>query len=86
MKGIIDEDDELSNEGWRRWDNFENTNHDHAEREYEMEHEDEVRYEEYVAIKEHEYDDLTGTNEDACHTYQEIFRRMDEGWMVTRAE
>ncbi|GJW02381.1 hypothetical protein Tco_1561237 [Tanacetum coccineum] len=42
--------------------------------------------EEYVAIKEHEYDDLTSTNEDACHTYQEIFRRMDEGWMVTRAE
>ncbi|GJZ73730.1 hypothetical protein Tco_0637876, partial [Tanacetum coccineum] len=37
--------------------------------------------EEYVAIKEHEYDDLTSTNEDACCTYQEIFRRMDEGWM-----
>ncbi|GKB02853.1 hypothetical protein Tco_0830942, partial [Tanacetum coccineum] len=55
MKGIIDEDDELSNE------------------------EDE----EYVAIKEHEYDDLMSTNEDVCHTYQEIFRRMDEGWMVS---
>ncbi|GJV70999.1 hypothetical protein Tco_1490994 [Tanacetum coccineum] len=25
---------------------------------------------EYVAIKEHEYDDLTSTNEDACRTYQ----------------
>ncbi|GKA21843.1 hypothetical protein Tco_0707805 [Tanacetum coccineum] len=37
--------------------------------------------EEYVAIKEHECDDLTSTNEDACHTYQEIFRRMDERWM-----
>ncbi|GJR71759.1 MAK10-like protein [Tanacetum coccineum] len=37
--------------------------------------------EEYVAIKENEYDDLTSTNEDACRTYQEIFRRMDEGWM-----
>ncbi|GJX71804.1 hypothetical protein Tco_0308975 [Tanacetum coccineum] len=95
-------------------DNFENTNRDHEEREYEMEHEDEERCEsfndttrnapvcnirrfemikysfgedeEYVAIKEHEYDDLTSTNEDACRTYQEIFRRMDEGWMVTRAE
>ncbi|GKA78731.1 hypothetical protein Tco_0785268 [Tanacetum coccineum] len=95
-------------------DNFENTNRDHEETEYEMEHEDEERCEsfndttrnapvcnirrfemikysfgedeEYVAIKEHEYDDLTSTNEDACRTYQEIFRRMDEGWMVTRAE
>ncbi|GJS81896.1 hypothetical protein Tco_0748437 [Tanacetum coccineum] len=37
--------------------------------------------EEYVAIKEHEYDDLTSTNEDACRTYQEIFHRMDKGWM-----
>ncbi|GKA23202.1 hypothetical protein Tco_0709164 [Tanacetum coccineum] len=42
MEGIIDEDDELNNEGWRRWDNFENTNCDHEEREYEMEHEDDV--------------------------------------------
>nr|GEZ36629.1 hypothetical protein [Tanacetum cinerariifolium] len=42
--------------------------------------------EEYVAIKECEYDDLTKTNEDACRAYQEIFRSMDEGWMVTRAE
>ncbi|GJR93726.1 hypothetical protein Tco_0265900 [Tanacetum coccineum] len=110
MEGIIDEDDESSNEGWRRWDNFENTNRDHEERKYEMEHEDEERCElfddnphqeapvcnirrfdmikysfgkdeEYVAIKECEYDD-----EDARHTYQEIFRRMDEGWMVARAE
>ncbi|GJV71223.1 hypothetical protein Tco_1491218 [Tanacetum coccineum] len=37
--------------------------------------------EEYVAIKEHEYDDLMSRNEDACRTYQEIFHRMDEGWM-----
>ncbi|GJV13426.1 hypothetical protein Tco_1354967 [Tanacetum coccineum] len=41
---------------------------------------------EYVAIKEYEYDDLTRTNKDACHAYQEIFRNMDEGWLVTRAE
>nr|GEW88868.1 probable serine/threonine-protein kinase SIS8 [Tanacetum cinerariifolium] len=34
---------------------------------------------EYVAIKEHGYDDLTSTNEDACRAYQEIFHRMDEG-------
>ncbi|GKD89482.1 hypothetical protein Tco_1364989, partial [Tanacetum coccineum] len=42
--------------------------------------------EEYVAIKEYEYDDLTRTNDDACHAYQEIFRNMDEGWLVTRAD
>ncbi|GJU49273.1 hypothetical protein Tco_1218828 [Tanacetum coccineum] len=32
MEGMIDEDDESSNEGWRRWDNFENTNRDNEER------------------------------------------------------
>nr|GEX09184.1 retrovirus-related Pol polyprotein from transposon TNT 1-94 [Tanacetum cinerariifolium] len=40
--------------------------------------------EEYVAIKEHEYDDLTSTNEETCRTYQEIFHRMDEEWMAKR--
>ncbi|GJW69101.1 restin, partial [Tanacetum coccineum] len=85
------EDDESSNEGWRRWNVYENTNHGHEEREYEMEHEDKERhelfdherlvcnirrfemikysfgkYEEYVAVKENEYDDLTSTSEDAC--------------------
>ncbi|GJX11191.1 hypothetical protein Tco_0201050 [Tanacetum coccineum] len=34
--------------------------------------------EEYVAIKENEYDDLTNTSKEAIHTYQEIFRMMDE--------
>ncbi|GJW97398.1 hypothetical protein Tco_0179206 [Tanacetum coccineum] len=42
--------------------------------------------EEYVAIKEYEYDDLARTSEDAYQAYQEIFRMIDEGWMVTRAE
>ncbi|GKB06868.1 hypothetical protein Tco_0835101 [Tanacetum coccineum] len=42
--------------------------------------------EEYVAIKEDEYDDLARTSNNACRTYQEIFCMMDEGWMVTRAE
>ncbi|GJW47628.1 hypothetical protein Tco_0079274 [Tanacetum coccineum] len=42
--------------------------------------------EEYVAVKENEYEDLTSTSEDACRAYQEIFRMMDEGWMVTRTE
>nr|GEV09147.1 hypothetical protein [Tanacetum cinerariifolium] len=42
--------------------------------------------EEYVAVKEDEYNDLEKTSNDACQAYQEIFRMMDEGWMVTRAE
>nr|GEW01636.1 hypothetical protein [Tanacetum cinerariifolium] len=42
--------------------------------------------EEYVAVKEDEYEDLTSTSEDAYRAYQEIFRMMDEGWMVARAE
>ncbi|GJS13928.1 hypothetical protein Tco_0408400 [Tanacetum coccineum] len=37
--------------------------------------------EEYVAVKEDEYDDLTITRKEACQAYQEIFRIMDEGWM-----
>ncbi|GJR65176.1 retrotransposon protein, putative, ty1-copia subclass [Tanacetum coccineum] len=42
--------------------------------------------EEYVAVKEDEYNDLTITSEEACRAYQEIFRMMDEGWMVTRTD
>ncbi|GKE45252.1 hypothetical protein Tco_1472536, partial [Tanacetum coccineum] len=37
--------------------------------------------EEYVAVKEDEYDDLARTSDDACRAYQEIFLMMDEGWM-----
>ncbi|GJV39733.1 hypothetical protein Tco_1418173 [Tanacetum coccineum] len=37
--------------------------------------------EEYVVVKEDEYDDLARTSKDACRAYQEIFRMMDEGWM-----
>ncbi|GKB65814.1 hypothetical protein Tco_0927226 [Tanacetum coccineum] len=42
--------------------------------------------EEYVAVKEKEYDNLTITRKEACQAYQEIFWIMDEGWMVTRVE
>ncbi|GKA69586.1 hypothetical protein Tco_0775650 [Tanacetum coccineum] len=42
--------------------------------------------EEYVVVKEDEYDDLTITRKEAYRVYQEIFQIMDEGWMVTRAE
>ncbi|GJX11614.1 hypothetical protein Tco_0201473 [Tanacetum coccineum] len=36
--------------------------------------------EEYVDVKEDEYDDLTITRKEACRAYQEIFRIMDDGW------
>ncbi|GKA86544.1 hypothetical protein Tco_0808255 [Tanacetum coccineum] len=42
--------------------------------------------EEYVAVKEYEYNNLTITSEEARRAYQEIFRMMDERWMVTRTE
>ncbi|GJT10730.1 hypothetical protein Tco_0857772 [Tanacetum coccineum] len=51
-----------------------------------QEMEEQHKEEEYVAVKEYEYDGLTRTNEDACHAYQEIFCNMDEGWLVRRAE
>ncbi|GJX53453.1 hypothetical protein Tco_1537222 [Tanacetum coccineum] len=35
--------------------------------------------EEYVAVKEDEYDDLMITRQEACRAYQEIFRKMDKG-------
>ncbi|GJY05158.1 retrovirus-related pol polyprotein from transposon TNT 1-94 [Tanacetum coccineum] len=37
--------------------------------------------EEYVAVKEDEYNDSIRASEDAPREYQEIFRMMDEGWM-----
>ncbi|GJZ18089.1 RNA-directed DNA polymerase, eukaryota [Tanacetum coccineum] len=114
MEGLINDDVESNNEGWKSWENFENTNGDRYEKEYEHDEKDEERCElfddttkelpvctvrrfemikysfgqdeEYVAVKEDEYEDLTSTSEDACRAYQEIFRMMDEGWMVTRAE
>ncbi|GJS61164.1 hypothetical protein Tco_0655948 [Tanacetum coccineum] len=112
MEGLINEDVESNDEGWKSWDDFEITNGDRNEWEYENEHEDNeihelcgnethelpvcnirifemIKYsfgqdEEYVAVKENEYEDLTSTSEDACRAYQEIFRMMDEGWMTIR--
>ncbi|GJU18012.1 hypothetical protein Tco_1145978 [Tanacetum coccineum] len=112
MEGLIN-DDESSNDYWKRWKSHEIYYHDYDEEEYENKNHKErhelcgietrevtvcqikrykmIKYsfnneEEYVAIKEDEYDDLTITSEEACRAYQEIFRMMDEGWMVTRTE
>ncbi|GJX10630.1 putative reverse transcriptase domain-containing protein [Tanacetum coccineum] len=78
MEGSIS-DEESSNDGWKRWESHEITYHDHDENETHGERQE--LYEEYVAVKEYEYDDLAKTSDDACRAYQEIFRKMDEGWM-----
>ncbi|GKA74987.1 hypothetical protein Tco_0781365 [Tanacetum coccineum] len=41
---------------------------------------------EYVAIKERKHSDHSRTNVDACQDYQELFRIMDEGWLLTKAK
>ncbi|GJZ69202.1 hypothetical protein Tco_0632752 [Tanacetum coccineum] len=84
MEGLINEDDESSNNDEERCELFDN--HElpvFTIRRFEM-----IKYsfgqdEEYVVFKEDEYDDLTRTSEDACRAYQEIFRMMDEGWMTS---
>ncbi|GJX99621.1 hypothetical protein Tco_0356640 [Tanacetum coccineum] len=85
MEGFIDDIDESRYEQMRRWNIY--TNYDDA---YEINHEDNEREElcedhklPYVAVKEDEYDNLTITREEACRAYQEIFRKMDEGWMTS---
>ncbi|GJU80465.1 hypothetical protein Tco_1282830 [Tanacetum coccineum] len=53
MEGIIeDEDNRSSNEGWRIWNIYDNTNHGHEEREYEMEYEDKERRK--IVFSDHE--------------------------------
>ncbi|GJT18581.1 hypothetical protein Tco_0877287 [Tanacetum coccineum] len=42
--------------------------------------------EKFIAIKVCGYYDWTTTEENACHAYQDIFHKMDEGWFVIRAE
>ncbi|GJU50992.1 hypothetical protein Tco_1220547 [Tanacetum coccineum] len=41
--------------------------------------------EKYVAIKELEHINHSETNMDARYAYRELFRKMDDGWLVTRA-
>ncbi|GJU12861.1 hypothetical protein Tco_1135257 [Tanacetum coccineum] len=75
----------ISNDCWKIWKSHEIYYHDYDEEEYENKTHKEGHElcEEYVAIKEDEYDDLTITSEEACRAYREIFQMMDAGWMVT---
>ncbi|GKC17388.1 hypothetical protein Tco_1014170 [Tanacetum coccineum] len=87
MEGLINKDDESKDE--ERCELLDDTTQELpicTVRRFEM-----IKYsfgqdEEYVVVKEDEYEDLTSTSKDACQAYQEIFRMMDKGWMVTRAE
>ncbi|GJR30187.1 hypothetical protein Tco_1106419 [Tanacetum coccineum] len=80
MEGLIS-DNESSNDCWKRWKSHEIYYHNYDEGEYENE-----THEEGHELCEDEYDDITITSEEACRSYQEIFRMMDEGWMATRTE
>nr|GEY68868.1 hypothetical protein [Tanacetum cinerariifolium] len=40
--------------------------------------------EEYVAIREYEYDIWVGIEENMSNVYQEIFHKKDEGWFMTK--
>ncbi|GJT74779.1 retrovirus-related pol polyprotein from transposon TNT 1-94 [Tanacetum coccineum] len=60
LEGLINNDDESCNNGWRRWDGYEIANHDHEEREYEYEHEDEESCE---VFDDHELPDLAERKE-----------------------
>ncbi|GJR20607.1 hypothetical protein Tco_0969134 [Tanacetum coccineum] len=45
LEGLINDDDESSNNGWKRWDGYEIADHDHEERKYKNKHEYEERCE-----------------------------------------
>nr|GEY51125.1 hypothetical protein [Tanacetum cinerariifolium] len=45
IEGLINEDVESNDEGWKSWDDFENNNDDRNEWEYKNEHEDDERHE-----------------------------------------
>ncbi|GJV00350.1 hypothetical protein Tco_1329620 [Tanacetum coccineum] len=66
MKGLIN-DDESSNDCWKRWKIHEIYYHNYDEGDYENETHKERHElcEEYAAVKEDEYDDLTITSEEA---------------------
>ncbi|GJS66401.1 hypothetical protein Tco_0680965 [Tanacetum coccineum] len=44
-----------------------------------------IKYSFDVAIKEHECSDHSKTNIDTCQAYRELFRIMDDGWLVTKS-
>ncbi|GJT40826.1 hypothetical protein Tco_0612845 [Tanacetum coccineum] len=87
MEGIIEDNDESCDDGWKRCEVF----NDHEHPVYNIRIFKMIKYsfgqdKVYVAMKEDEYEDLTSTSEDECQAYQEIFRMLDEGWMITREE
>ncbi|GKC59489.1 hypothetical protein Tco_1087087 [Tanacetum coccineum] len=76
-----------------------NTGHTQDNQEHKKEHHDPstcrvrifemIKYsfdadDEYVAIKEHECSEHSESSIDTCQAYRELFRIMDEGWIVKR--
>ncbi|GJZ15596.1 hypothetical protein Tco_0551273, partial [Tanacetum coccineum] len=91
MKGLINEDDESSDEDGESEEHKLCGNETRELPVCQIERYMMIKYsfgddEKYIAIKKDEYDDFTSTSEEACRAYQEIFQMMDEGWMVTRDE
>ncbi|GJT17059.1 putative reverse transcriptase domain-containing protein [Tanacetum coccineum] len=68
FKGMINDNDESSNNGWRRWDGYEIADHDHEEREYENEHEYEERNKILPLLKVSEEDMMNGIS----HSHQKL--------------
>ncbi|GJW88329.1 hypothetical protein Tco_0163669 [Tanacetum coccineum] len=89
MEGLINKDVESNNEDDERYELCGNETHELSVctvRRFEMIKCSFGQNKEYVVVKEDEYKDLMSTSKDACQAYQEIFRMIDEGLMVTRAE
>nr|GEX78920.1 hypothetical protein [Tanacetum cinerariifolium] len=83
----VQEEEEQHNEG--QCDLFDNPAQESPV--YKVKRFDMIKYsfgqeEEHVGVKEYEYDYLTRTNKNTCHSYQEIFCNIDKGWLVTRVE
>ncbi|GJZ77401.1 hypothetical protein Tco_0642073 [Tanacetum coccineum] len=71
-------------------DNQEHKKEDHDSSIYHVRRFEMIKYsfdadDEYVVIKEHKHFDHSRTNIEACQAYRELFRIMDEGWLVTKA-
>nr|GEU99069.1 hypothetical protein [Tanacetum cinerariifolium] len=84
MEGLINEDVESNNEDDGRYELCGNETHDLpvcTVRRFKRTKYSFGQEEEYVAVEEDEYEDLTSTSENACRAYQLIFRMIDEGWM-----
>ncbi|GJT32893.1 hypothetical protein Tco_0923312 [Tanacetum coccineum] len=78
MEGLIDEDVEPNNEGWKSWDDFENTNGDRKEREWELD-------EEVWCCEDANMMILRVISKDACE-HNKNLSHDEQGWMVNQRD